>query len=127
MRYESAVLNSFEHALGELPETVRRDVWADKFKYLTDVTLIRGAMPKQAAKILDIGGARGVNSIMLSQLGAYQLHLVDRFDRTEEELLNQKEHPTRRMWEGRSVEVHECDVIKDRLPYGDNTFDLVAA
>ena len=34
MRYEAAVVNSFEQALPELPETVRRDVWADKFKYL---------------------------------------------------------------------------------------------
>ena len=31
------------------------------------------------------------------------------------------------MWEVKGVEVHECDVIKDRLPYGDNTFDLVSA
>jgi len=127
MRYEAAVVNSFEQALSELPEAVRRDVWADKFKYLTDVTLIRSAMPNQTAKILDIGGARGVNNIMLRQLGRYQLHLVDRFDRTEDELLNQAEHPTRKMWEGNGVEVHQCDVIKNRLPYNDNTFDLVAA
>jgi hypothetical protein len=63
MRYEAAVTNSFQQALTELPEVVRQDVWADKFKYLTDVTLIRAAMPRQTTKILDIGGARGVNNM----------------------------------------------------------------
>ena len=127
MRYNAAVENSFQQALAELPEVIRQDVWADKFKYLTDVTLLRGATPPGKVKFLDIGGARGVNNMMLQRLGDYELHLVDRFDRTEAEMLNQQEHPTRRMWETRGIEVHECDVIKDRLPYPDNTFDLVSA
>jgi len=127
MRYEAVVENSFQQALTELPEATRRDVWADKFKYLTDVTLIRGTTPPGKAKFLDIGGARGINNIMLQQLGDYELHLVDRFDRTEAELLSQQEHPTRRMWEAKGIEIHECDVAKDRLPYADNTFDLVSA
>src|SRR4029079_12630123 len=127
MRYNAAVENSFQQALAELPEVIRQNVWADKFKYLTDVTLLRGATPPGKVKFLDIGGARGVNNIMLQRLGDYELHLVDRFDRSEAEMLSQQEHPTRRMWEGKGVEVHECDVIKDRLPYNDNTFDLISA
>ncbi|HVI78034.1 MAG TPA: hypothetical protein VM715_07695, partial [Candidatus Acidoferrum sp.] len=71
MRYEAAVENSFQQVLAELPEAVRHDVWADKFKYLTDITLLRGATPSGKVKFLDIGGARGVNNMMLQRLGDY--------------------------------------------------------
>ena len=69
MQYEAAVENSFQQALAELPEIIRQDVWADKFKYLTDVTLLRGATPPGKVKFLDIGGARGVNNMMLQKSG----------------------------------------------------------
>jgi SAM-dependent methyltransferase len=127
MKYSVAINEAFANALQELPEAVRDDVWSDKYKYLTDVSLLRKAVSDDSARILDIGGARGANTIMLRHLGQRDLHLVDRFDRTELELLNHREHPTRRMWEQAGVEARECDVTREPLPYPDNSFDLVSA
>ena len=127
MKYTATMNEAFTNALQELPQEVRDDVWADKYKYLTDVSLIRKAMTSDTARILDIGGARGANIAMLRHLGARDLHLVDRFDRTESELLNNCEHPTRRLWEHFGVDTQECDVTKQRLPYPDNSFDVVTA
>jgi SAM-dependent methyltransferase len=127
MKYTAAMKEAFTNALQELPPEVRDDVWADKYKYLTDVSLIQKAMTAGTAKVLDIGGARGANIVMLRHLGVRDLHLVDRFDRTESELLNNREHPTRQLWEHLGVDTRECDVTKQKLPYPDNTFDLVTA
>lgn len=127
MKYAPAITAAFDHALQELPEEVRSDVWADKYKYLTDVSLIHEAMPAGTTKILDVGGARSVNTIMLRQLGLRDLHMIDRFDRTEAELLGRREHPTRALWERAGIEARELDVTREPLPYPDGTFDLVAA
>lgn len=127
MKYAAAINEAFAIGLRELPEEVREDVWADKYKYLTDVSLIESAISSDQPKILDIGGARGANMVMLRRLGRHDLHLVDRFDRTETELLANREHPTRRMWEQAGVDVKECDVTRDPLPYTDNTFDVITA
>src|ERR1043166_2457239 len=127
MKYAPAINDAFTHALQELPEEVRADIWADKYKYLTDVSLIQDAMPAGAAKVLDVGGARSVNTIMLRQFGVRELHMIDRFDRTEAEVLDSREHPTRNFWKRAGIEAKECDVAKDALPYASDSFDLVAA
>jgi SAM-dependent methyltransferase len=127
MKHSPAIHDAFDKALQELPEEVRSDVWADKYKYLTDVSLIHESMPAGGARILDIGGARSVNTIMLRHLGLRDLHMVDRFDQGESELVKGRPHPTRSLWETAGVKAQECDVARDPLPYPDGTFDMVAA
>ena len=50
MRYAPTINDAFVQAIEELPEEIRTDVWADKYKYLTDASLIRdleaGRIPK---------------------------------------------------------------------------------
>ena len=127
MRYTAAINDAFANAMQELPAEIRDEVLTDKYKYLTDVSLIQSASPAGQPKILDIGGARGANVVMLRHLGLNDLHLIDRFDRSETEMMGNREHPARRMWEQAGIDVKECDVSREPLPYPDNTFDLVTA
>jgi SAM-dependent methyltransferase len=126
VRYERNIKGAFEHALEEFPGPMRESVWADKYKYLTDASLITARVQPGAA-ILDIGGARGPNCAMLSRLGRFDLHLVDRFDLSTDEINGQAGHPTRTFYQGQGVQVAACDVQSEPLPFADASFDLVTA
>jgi SAM-dependent methyltransferase len=126
MRYSHEIKAAFDGALTEFPEGIREDVWADKYKYLTDVSLITSLI-KPSASILDIGGARGPNCAMLAQLGGFELHLADRFDLHGDEIDARASHPTRAFYEGSGVHVVACDVQCDQLPFPDASFDLITA
>jgi SAM-dependent methyltransferase len=127
MLHSTETKRAFSAALEHLPAEVAGDVWADKYKYLTDLELVRPELTRDTLTILDVGGARGAMLLMLKQLGHAGLHLVDRFDRMEREIIEDRKHPTVEIWERFGVDVKECDVAKQRLPYADATFDVISA
>jgi len=127
MRYATAIDDAFARAILDLPEEIRGDVWADKYKYLTDASLIRNAAPSAGAHILDIGGARSPNTLMLRELGFNAPCMIDRFDRTEAEVLSRRDHPTRHFWERAGIDARQWDVAVNPLPYADASFDMVSA
>lgn len=127
MKYSAAVQSSFQKAVQALPDCVAQDVNADRYKYLTDVSLILANHGKSHGSFLDVGGARGANCFMLRHLGDFDLALVDRFDLHEHEAKTGVPHPTEELYARSGIEVRNADVRCEPLPYADATFDVVSA
>lgn len=125
MKYTNEVIQSFYEGIKVFPEAVRAHLMADKYKYLTDVSLLLAkSQAHSKGAFLDVAGARGANALMLSQLGDFDLHVVDRFDTQDSE---DGQHPTRAILEKANIKVAQCDVSKENLPYADESFDVISA
>lgn len=88
-----------------------------KLEYEMTMRILSKYLPKEA-KILDLGGATGVYSFPLAEMG-YEVYLAD----LSEDLINQAKEQN----EGKINKIKSCDVVNaiDLSIYEDNKFDVV--
>ena len=88
-----------------------------KLEYEMTMRILSKYLPKEA-KILDLGGAAGVYSFPLAEMG-YEVYLAD----LSEDLINQAKEQN----EGKINKIKSCDVVNaiDLSIYKDSEFDVV--
>lgn len=96
-------------------------------RFLFSLNLLVSEQTIKGKKILDIGGGIGIMAIALKNLGA-QVTIADKFI-FPDELKNcytiSNFDKLKNIWDENSIEVIRVDVVKDKLSFNDNYFDIV--
>lgn len=101
-------------------------LFENKSKHLYEVSQIIQRCG-ETAKILDCGGGVGVNLLVLSRLNPkYQLFLIDRFEEYTTDNIMGDYKPALPLLSSSNINVVKQDFVeKPRLPYNNESFDIV--
>lgn len=111
--FDNAVENALAWVASELPEELRLDSFArNHYKHGCNLIDALTVLEGRASDVLDIGSGIGVFPTAMARLG----HAVTSVDITSDNQPWIKE---------RDVEVGNCNILSERLPCGDASFDLV--
>ncbi len=119
----------YEDVVSLFPSEVQETLlFANKGKHLYEVSQIIQRC-SETAKILDCGGGVGVNLLVLSRLNPkYQLCLIDRFEEyTTDNIMGDCKSALPLLSSSNINVVKQDFVKKPRLPYEDESFDIVTS